>query len=311
MPDQTTKPPPAILTRGAQLLEQRLPRTVTATRGLRDRTLRWRDSYAYRRYPDPGKPYGARYWRNHRQAVTEALSDPRLVALFDSGQPLPPGYGKGLDERLVEFPWTMAHAPFGRTLDAGSALNHPHVLDHVTPLVDDLSVVTLAPESASFPERGISYLYADLRRLPFCDDWFDTVISISTLEHVGMDNRRWGTAAVTEPDPEGELREAALELKRVVRPGGRILITLPYGEPEDHGWLRQLDRDEVEALADALGGSSDDIDVYQYGREGWRAGDLESAAGARYQRDNAPAVDPAAEDLAPAARAVACLAVRV
>ena len=71
----TPTQPPAFLTSGAARLESRLPRVVHGLRRMRDRSLRWRDSFAYRSYPDPGKPFGARYLRNHRKFIVQTLSD--------------------------------------------------------------------------------------------------------------------------------------------------------------------------------------------------------------------------------------------
>jgi SAM-dependent methyltransferase len=299
--------PAAILTWGARKLEHRAPRLVRALRRTRDRSVGWRDSYAYRHYPDPGKPYGARYWRNHRRFVAAALGDEAVLDRFRSGEALPPGYGVGLDERVVEFPWLLARAPEGRVLDAGSALNHRHVLDRVLPSVGELSICTLAPEERSYPERGVSYVYADLRQLPFRSNWFDAVVSLSTLEHVGMEVARWGADAPVARDPDSELARAVGELRRTTRQGGRLFLTVPYGRREDHGWLRQFDREDVERLVATAAPATFDITVFAYDRRGWRLSALEDAADARYQAGNRPAADPHTADLAPAARAVACL----
>jgi hypothetical protein len=35
---------------------------------------------------------------------------------------------------------------------------------------------------------------------------------------------------------------------------GRLLLSVPYGRREDHGWLRQFDREDVKALCDAVEG---------------------------------------------------------
>ena len=74
-------------------------------------------------------------------------------------------------------------------LDAGSTLNHAHILQRLRPAMDKLHIVTLAPEERAFPELDVSYLFADLRDLPLSDDVYDQVVSISTLEHVGLDLR--------------------------------------------------------------------------------------------------------------------------
>jgi SAM-dependent methyltransferase len=305
---EPSSPEPApILTWAAGKLESRAPRLVRALRRTRDRSVVWRDSFAYRDYPDPGKPYGARYWRNHRRFVSAVLGDERVLDRFRSGEPLPPGYGVGLDERVVEFPWLLARAPAGRVLDAGSALNHPHVLDRVLPGVGELCICTLAPEERSYPDREVSYVYADLRELPFRNGWFDTVVSLSTLEHVGMEVARWGADAAVAQDPDGELGKAVGELRRATRLGGRLFLTVPYGAREDHGWLRQFDREDVERLVASIAPTAFDVTVFAYDRRGWRLSSLEDAAGARYQAGNRPAADPRTADLAPAARAVACV----
>ena len=68
------------------------------------------------------------------------------------------------------------------------------------PTVDELTIVTLAPEPVAFTSLGVSYLYGDLRQLPFRDDWFDEVACLSTLEHVGMDNAVYGAAGPNAAD---------------------------------------------------------------------------------------------------------------
>jgi len=36
--------------------------------------------------------------------------------------------------------------------------------------------------------KGISYIFEDLRESCFRDDYFDIVVSLSTIEHIGLDN---------------------------------------------------------------------------------------------------------------------------
>jgi SAM-dependent methyltransferase len=61
-------------------------------------------------------------------------------------------------------------------------------------------------------ERNVRFERADGRALPYGDASFDHAYSISVLEHI--------------PAPGDE--EALRELARVVKPGGRVVITLPY-----------------------------------------------------------------------------------
>jgi SAM-dependent methyltransferase len=217
---------------------------------------------------------------------------------------LPRHYGVGLDERVVEYPWLWAQKPRGRVLDAGSTLNHAHILDRFLSSVESLDIVTLVPEEVSFPERGVSYVYADLRDLPFRDDYYDTIVSISTLEHVGMDNAQYGGAAPHDDDPQSALLAGVSELRRVLTPGGSLLITVPYGAQENHGWFRQFDRAAIEELIDAIAPREVELTVFAYSSHGWRRSTLEAAADARYH--DSAINKHRAPDLAAAARAVAC-----
>ena len=233
------------------------------------------------------------------------LDDRSTLDRFASRAPLPEGYGVGFDERVVEYPWFLAQTLCGRLLDAGSTLNHPHVLDRVLPRVDRLDIVTLAPEAASFPERGVSYLFADLRDLPLRNDLYDVGVSISTLEHVGMDNSAYGDMSEKAEDPAGETARAAEELRRVIKPDGILLVTVPYGRREDHGWLRQFDTEELMALTNSFAATDVSVTVYAYSRDGWQLSSLEAAGDVAYQP---PRSAPVADDGAVAARAVACIA---
>jgi SAM-dependent methyltransferase len=255
------------------------------------------------RYPPPPWPsegYGAA----HSRFVSAMLDDDELAYRFSSAARLPRHYGLGLDERVVEYPWALAQRPGGRVLDAGSALNHAHILERLLPQVEALHIVTLAPELESFAERGVSYLFCDLRDLPYRDGYFDEVISISTLEHVGMDNSRYRDPTPPADQPELEVRSAVQELCRVTRAGGRVLLTVPYGRHEDHGWFRQFDAADVRELLDGLGAAEASVAVYRYIPHGWQRSSLTQARRARYcEGQEAPGSDGAV-----AARAVACVA---
>lgn len=254
-------------------------------------------------FPPPQRPWTEEYLAIHTEFLEHVLHDDGLVRSIGRGHP-PRGFGVGLDERVVEYPWLFAQCPRGSTLDAGSTLNHAHILERFQPLVEELHIVTLAPEERSFPERGVSYVYADLRRLPYHDAYFDTIVSLSTLEHVGKDNSRYGGAR-EEADPDQELRTVLGELRRVLAPGGTILVSVPYGQREDHGWFRQFDRDDVERLTALAAPRRLELTVFAYGYSGWRKSSLRAATGARYRdfmADSRPV-----PDLAAAARAVACV----
>jgi SAM-dependent methyltransferase len=251
------------------------------------------------------EPFSPEYTELHRAFVTEALQAHGMLKRFSGSRKLPRAYGIGLDERVVEYPWALAQQPSGRVLDAGSTLNHAHILDRFIPLASNLTIVTLAPEAAAFTERGVSYVYADLRDLPFRDALFETIVSISTLEHVGMQNARYGDSGSPIDDPHTALRESVVELKRVLAPHGVLLVTVPYGVAEDYGWFRQFDRAAIEELVDMICPRALDLAVYGYSRRGWQVSSLKEAADRHYHDVNTRAAR--GEDLAAAARGVVCL----
>jgi SAM-dependent methyltransferase len=268
-----------------------------------------RRDFAERAMEDVGflSEWGLEYASKKDQAIARVLGDAALLARFRSGRRLPRGFGFALDERIVELPWAVAMEPTGKVLDAGSALNHRVVLERLLPTVESLTITTFTPESEEEPNPGPDYTAADLRDLPFAEGEFDTVVSVSTLEHVGMDNSGYGSEESRSDDPEAEMRRALLELWRVLRPGGRMLLTVPYGRPEDHGWLRQLDRAGIERLLGWCGPAEQSLRIYRYTAKGWQRSGLRRAAKAHYRDHQAEPMPD--RDCAFAARAVACIEV--
>jgi O-antigen chain-terminating methyltransferase len=179
----------------------------------------------------------------------------------------------GTDERLIEIPWALARVrPGDRVLDVGTANAEPAYVAALAGRAREITGVDLA--EADIP--GIRTVVADVRDLPFEDGSFDLVLCVSTLEHVGRDNRVYGAA--DEVDPDG-IADALEELRRV---GGRLVVTVPCGEPEDHGWFVQLEPDAWNDAFLEAGFSVLEEEVYALGPEGWRAAPEFDPAGVRY-----------------------------
>lgn len=258
-----------------------------------------------RRFPATAEPGTLAYDADQRALVASVLDGEEWQALFASGAKLPPGLGAGFDERVIEYGWLFSRRLTGRVLDAGSVLNHRHLAERLLPSIEDLTIVTLAPEATSLNSLGISYLYADLRRLPLRDDWFDEVVCLSTIEHVGMDNAVYGAIEPRSAEPREDAAAALRELLRVVRPGGRVHLSLPFGRREDFGWFRQFDREDVDDLLRRAGVGDQEELVYIHSPNGWQRGSAREAAGAGYNSEEGRAADGAV-----AARAVLCLTIR-
>jgi SAM-dependent methyltransferase len=261
-----------------------------------------------RGYPAaPPEPWSHEYNAAHAAFVGRALDDAKVVGAIAAGAPLPAGWGVGFDERVVEFPWLAGRGPAGTVLDAGSTLNHDYVLRRLRPQMDALHIVTLAPEERAFPKLGISYLFADLRELPMHDDVYDQVISLSTLEHVGLDLGHFGADVDLAEDPQSACLDAVDELRRVLRPGGAALLTVPVGRPERFGWVRSLSLDELDAVVERFEPVEVDVTYFRHDG-GWQRAGREEVADARY-RDHLAGEEPRGRVVA--AEAVACVALTV
>src|SRR5262249_51326900 len=132
--------------------------------------------------------------------------------------------------------------------------------------------------------QNISYVYGDMRNMVFRDEVFDCVVSISTLEHVGLDNRRFhgGELAQSGREPESYLR-AVRELRRVLKSGGRCFVSVPFGPPAEQNGQQVFDGEMVHRLTQAFDPEACGVTYFRYRDEsGWKTCDRAAAADARY-----------------------------
>ena len=253
-----------------------------------------------------GHRYPSRWYTPYKsRELKRVLSGP-----FDPHR-LPAQYGRWLDERIVEYPWLLSRLPAGpgRLLDAGSALNFDLLLQHPRLREKDLSIMTLAPEAACFWRYGVSYVYGDLRDTGFRDDYFDFIASISTLEHVGLDNTLLYTADPhkKENDPNSYLT-AVRELRRILKPGGSAYITVPFGRRDVRSWLQVFDAGILDSLIAAFAPRSSFVEFFRYRpADGWHLSSREAAGDARYFD---PRADTPWEGHPVGAEAIACMELR-
>ena len=287
---------------GHMKLRKKIARTLThiVTKAVRERNL-----LSYKLHGR--KPWTPGYFEYKWEHIARTLRDDGSMTSFREGRSLPEKFGTGIDERIVEYPWLLAAMPEGpaRVLDAGSALNFETILDQSRLANKKVTIVNLNPEPNCFWRRGISYVFADMRALPFLPNTFDVVSCISTLEHVGMDNTEIYTkdAKYKEHKKEDYL-VAIAELRRVLSPGGKLFLSIPFGTFGNFGFFQQFDREMLRKLTSALGSDKCAVTFYRYADGGWQISTETACASAEY----AVAAKAKRDDSLPAAAgAVACL----
>jgi glycosyltransferase involved in cell wall biosynthesis/SAM-dependent methyltransferase len=195
------------------------------------------------------------------------------------------GHGPDTTERVVEIPWVLSRwRGERRVLDQGYAYALGVYLSGLLALpIEHLHGV----DWADAPVPRMVRTRADLRALPYRDGSFHLAICISTIEHVGRDNARYGVPA---PSEEGGDVAAVRELERILVPRGRLLVTVPFGHAEDYGWFVQYDAARWQALVSATSFLVEEQEVFRLTPGGWKpTSDLAAMERVRYQEGGAQA----------------------
>lgn len=182
-----------------------------------------------------------------------------------------------VSEQVVEVPLVLRHLrpQDTRVLDFGG-------FESLLPL----SLAALGHHVTVLDQRPYPFAHANLRAecrdifgdLDGMGEGYDAVVSISTIEHLGLGG--YGDARREDGDREGVER-----LWTLVRPGGRLLATVPAGQAAVHIGYRVYDQQRLKRtfphLTSALWFRKD-------GRGGaWRQVQAAEAEQVRYQLPNA------------------------
>lgn len=218
------------------------------------------------------------------------------------------GFGYRIDERIVEYGWLFDRLPpnSGVMLDAGSALNHWVTINQPRLQNKKLFISTLACEGTAFTDRGISYVYEDLRDTCFREELFDCIACISTIEHVGLDNTLLYTRDSTKAENVEDAYLPFLDtLRSLLKPGASLFLSFPYGKRKNHGWFQVFDADMVSSIIDRFAPTCHTEAIFQYKNDCWQSSSRKEAATATCFDINVQKhYDP---DYAAFSRAVACL----
>jgi hypothetical protein len=256
------------------------------------------------------KPWTPGYSKFKNRIIAQTLADRELMLRFGSNNTLPTGYGDRLDERVVEYPWVLSRLDAsGLILDAGSTFSSPTLLECPQLKGRRILVYTLATDWITL-DPNISYVFGDFEDMLLRDDCVGSISCISTLEHVGL-NYDYKTYNINHHWPQQDTsayRGALQQFHRVLKPGGHLFVTMPFGRYENHGWLQQHDARTLPEVLAAWPGSLVEEAYFRYRPGGWQLSTQKECEGLSYWNiHHTPEYDP---DYAAAARAVVCLVLR-
>ncbi len=147
----------------------------------------------------------------------------RVAAIFVNLDAVEQGL---LNSRLIEYPFVirrLSETPVGSVLDVGCTDGG----NVVAPTLAELGWQVYGSDIREwrYTHPNFHFELGDISRgMRFADDFFDCAYAISSIEHFGLSGRY----GVTELDPEAPYR-AVREIARILKPGGRFLLTIPYG----------------------------------------------------------------------------------
>jgi hypothetical protein len=220
-------------------------------------------------------PWSEGYLIHKEESIITSINNEAILYDFLMKK-IPVNYGYRLDERIVEYPWIFANLKKDKTtlLDAGSTLNFKYLIDSKLIQEKDTYIYTYFPENKSYNDRRISYVYGDLRDLPFRDGFFEEIVCHSTIEHIDMDNSIYGYDLKSTLDfvtnKSYEYLKVIDELLRVLKSNGQILLTFPFGKFENHGFFQQFDNEMVERITERMKHLGNfELTFFKYLPNGW------------------------------------------
>ncbi|MBU2395747.1 MAG: class I SAM-dependent methyltransferase [Gammaproteobacteria bacterium] len=196
----------------------------------------------------------------------------------------------GHNERCIEVPWALSVIPDegGTILDVGYAYSEGRWLH---PLLEmsglDLYGVDVAEPCPRHKNMLEKYKMTQIKhdiRFPMeakYTDFFDVIFCVSTIEHLGYDNDWYFKPSDTpyESTPIDD-KIALRNMMAVLKHGGKLALTVPYGKYEEKRHFRQYDRLRLSTLIKPY--KIDRYDLFYYDGTGWRPATEEQCANKHY-----------------------------
>jgi SAM-dependent methyltransferase len=190
----------------------------------------------YRKYQ--GMKLQKNIFKEFRRATSQDCSN------FPADISLPSDYGKAMPERVVEILFAKLSYRIGsNVLDVA----HANAMDchlkmlKILPQPNNITGIDIAKPYYDWSLYYKESVKDDITNTSFEDEVFDLIWCISSMEHFGMDNSSY---TKDYKNVNSNMDKIAMEeMLRLLKKGGSLLVTVPYGKYEDHGWLRNYDEE--------------------------------------------------------------------
>ena len=166
------------------------------------------------------------YWCPKSQALARISREfPFVLSLLDR---LPSALRRKLvceavsiNERIVEHPWVFLNIGVrtGRVLDVGCCWSPLPI--ELASLGFEVWGIDIARPGLSHP--NFRFVQEDICQSTLPDGFFDRVLAISTIEHIGLGH--YG-----ESVGEGKDQQAVMEIYRLLKVRGKAMISVPFGK---------------------------------------------------------------------------------
>ncbi len=174
------------------------------------------------------------------------FNEPIILEFDSNGRPA----WSRTSERIIEKAWVLRHL---EGLDKGSKILDVGCAESLLSMeLASNGFLVTGVDVRHFPlsHPNFHLIQGDVTTAPLEPGFFDAAILLSTIEHIGLG---W------YGDPKGEnQQEAAMaQIYRLLKPGGRLLVTVPFGRPaitplhrifDPPGLRKLLEKFKIESL---------------------------------------------------------------
>jgi len=137
-----------------------------------------------------------------------------------------------VEERVVEYPFVLKNLGEKklRVLDVGCCKSL--LIAELVSMGHDAYGIDVNTYRPKFD--GLQFIRVDVRKMPFQNEFFDAVIAVSVMEHVGLDEN--GDSVAIE------------EIFRTLKPEGIFILTAPFSKWYQMSWQRFYNKAYLDKL---------------------------------------------------------------